>query len=123
MSTNWVHYILVPGDDKDKDGEIPRGDYDHLTTFLGAIYGGNCITSNMGCLDFLSDCVDNQCQPRAYFWALLVIIPTLFIGLCCLCVCLGGCPWISCLLSLFCCCCDGDSCCCCHRKEEETSDR
>ena len=112
--------ILVPGFDK---GQVSRGDYDHLTTFLGAFYGGKCMSSNMGCLDFVSDCVNNQCSPRIYFWVLLALIPSLLLAGCCLCVFFGGCPWLTCLLSLFCCCCEG-LCCCCggDSKEEETSE-
>ena len=81
------------------------------------------MTSNMGCLDFVSDCVDNHCSPRIYFWVLLFVIPAIFLGLCCICVFFGGCPWLTCLLSLFCCCCEG-ICCCCggDSKEEETSE-
>jgi len=109
--------ILVSGKSVDKREE-PQGafDIDRATTIFGAFWGGKCVSTNMGCLATVSDCVDHHCSPKVFMWVLLGVVPALCVGACLLCCCCGCCPWV---FALCCACCDGDS----EEEEVESSER
>ena len=98
--------------------EEPQGafDIDRATTIFGAFWGGKCVSTNMGCLATVSDCVDHHCSPKVFMWVLLGVVPALCVGACLLCCCCGCCPWV---FALCCACCDGDS----EEEEVESSER
>ena len=90
--------------------EEPEGDYDdQANTIFGAFWGGKCLTSEMGCLSTVSDCVDYRCSPKLFVWVLVGLIPAICIGGCLLCCFCGCCSWMIALCCACCACCGDDS--------------
>ena len=49
---------------------------------FGAFLGWKCVSTNLGCLATVSDCVDYHCSPEVFMWMVLGVVIANRVGAC-----------------------------------------